>query len=320
MPMRRFALAALLLAAASPAAAQELLAARVNGTGITVEQMEGAFEELLKERKTHLLQVRDPARMKRMKREALDRLIDQELLWQEAKKKKMAATEKEVDAAFEQFMKGFKSEERARLRLEQAGHTEASYREQIRKKLSGDKYADSIAAKAAKTVADKEIKQFYKDNPDKFHRPEMARARHILILVRPDATPEQRDAARTKIEAILAEARAGKSFDELARLHSEDATKQWGGELDPFPRGKFTQEFDAAVWALKPGEISGVVATAHGFHIIKLEERIPGATVTEKQARDQIKAHLAAQKGKAAVDKEIEWLRASGSVEYLMPL
>jgi peptidyl-prolyl cis-trans isomerase C len=303
--------------AARPAAAQEVLAARVNGTGITIQQVEGTFDEGLKEKKLHLLQIRDPNKVKGMKREALDQLINQELLWQAAERKGMVASDKDVDAAFEQAKKSFKSEERFKLRLEQEGYTEDAYKERIRKKLSGDRYADSLARTAK--VTDKDIHDFYLANPKLFQRPEMVRARHILITVASGATEEQRAAARKKIDAVLIEARSGRSFDELARLHSEDATKQWGGELDPFARGQVDPAFEQAAFALKPGEISEVVTSPYGFHIIKLEEHIPAVTISEKQAKDRIKGYLEAQRGKEAVDKELQSLRASAKVEILIP-
>jgi peptidyl-prolyl cis-trans isomerase C len=308
---------AVALGAAAPAAAQEVLAARVNGTGITVQQMEGAFDESLKEKKLHLLQLRDPNRVKGMKREILDQLIDQELLWQAAEKKGVVVSDKEVDAAFSQARGKFKSEERFKLRLEEEGYTEEAYRELIRKKLSGDRYADSIAGSAK--VSDKDIHAFYIANPQLFKRPEMLRARHILIKVPGDATQQQRAEARRKIDEVLAEARSGKDFDELARKYSEDATKQWGGELDPFSRGQMDTAFETAAFGLKAGQISGVVVTANGFHIIKVEERIAAVTISEKQAKPRIKDYLEAQRGKEAVAAELQSLRASGNVEILIP-
>lgn len=316
---RLLVLALLGLAWAAPALAQEVYVVKVNGTGISIRELDGAFNEYLAEKKLHLLQVRDPNRMKRMREEVLDTLVDQELLWQEAKRQKIVASPKEVDDAYAILVGKFKSEDRLKLKLDEEGYTVDSYKEHIKKRISGDRYADSVAAKAAKAT-DAEIHDFYKNNPDKFHRAEMARARHILIRVAPDAKDEQRAEARHRIEDILAKAKAGTDFAELARTYSEDATKQWGGELDPFPRGQMPKPFEEAVFALKPGEISGVVATVQGLHIIQLEALIPEVTVSEKDAHDRIKSYLDSAKGEEAVKAKVQDLRSKAKIEMLLPL
>ena len=318
---RRFVTACALLAAlfAAAAGAQEIYAARVNGVGIPLPEVEAGFDEMLKEKGLHLLQVRDPAKVKRMKREVLDGLIDDELLWQEARKHKAIVGDREVDEAFAVAAKNFKGEEKLKLRLAQEGVTEADYRDRIRRSLSGQKYAQTAVARSVK-LSDKEIRQFYKDNPDKFKRPEMVQARHILIGVAPDATEAQRAAAREKIEKILAQARSGTSFEELAREQSEDATKQWGGQLDPFPRGQTAPAFEEAAFRLKPGEISGVVTTPAGFHIILVEQHFPALVVSEKDARERIKEYLQGTRQQEAIKKLLEELRAAAKIEMLLPL
>ena len=304
---------------ALPARAQEIYAARVNGAGITVQEVEAGFDETLKERGLHLLQVRDPAKLKQMKHNVLERLIDDELLWQEARKNNALATDAEVDAAFAQAAQAFKSEEKFRLRLAQENFTEEDYKERIRRKLSGQAYANAAAAKGVE-VSEDDIQAFYKANPDKFHRPEMLRARHILIKVAPDATKAQRADARRKIRDLLAEARAGRDFAELALENSDDATRQWGGELDPFPRGRMAPAFDKAAFALKPGQVSGVVTTPSGFHIIKLEERFPAVSISLKDAHDRIEGYLRSTRQQAALAKLLEELRAQAKIEMLLPL
>ena len=313
------ACAAMVMLTLGAAHAQDILAATVNGAGITVQQVEGGFDEMLKEKGLHLLQVRDPSRVKGMKREVLDRLIERELLWQEARRAGVVASDQEVESAFDEAAKTFKSPERFKLRLEQEGYTEQSYKESIRKVLSGQSYADSVTAKDAEPTQ-QEVAEFYKSNPDKFHRPEMLRVRHILIGLPVSATKEELAAARRKIEGIRAEALRDKSFEELARTESEDATRQWGGELDPFARGAKPKDFEDAAFKLKPGQISGVVTTAAGLHIIKLEERYPALTISEQDASPRIRAFLESTKRQQARNKLVEELRALAKIEMLLPL
>jgi parvulin-like peptidyl-prolyl isomerase len=146
------------------------------------------------------------------------------------------------------------------------------------------------------------------------------KVRHILAAVSKDATAEQRDQARRKILDLAARARAGESFDALARNHSDDATRQWGGELDAFARGHMAKSFEDAAFALRPGEISGVVETASGFHLIRLEQRSPAVSVPIEQATEKIREYLRGTRGREAIDREVEQLRAGGKVEVLTPL
>lgn len=294
-------------------------AAKVNGVAISSERLEAGFQELLRERKINAARMQNPERFKALKREALDTLIDQELAWQAAEKAKVTATPREVDDALAETRKAFRSEQAFRERVAADGFSEETYREQVRKVLSGRKYLDQVAKRSVK-VTEAEIEAFYKENPDKFDRPEMLRARHILVAVSRDASAEQRNAARAKIEGVLKEARAGKNFDQLARENSDDPTRQWGGALDPIRRGQLVKEFEDAAFSLQPGQISAVVQTPIGFHIIKLEERMPAATMPLDQARDRIRAHIEASKREQAVRQELEFLRADARIEILAPL
>lgn len=308
-----------LLAAAPPAFAQAALAARVNGTGIAQDRLERAFEEDLRLRNLNIAQFRNPERVKKMKRAVLDNLIEQELFWQAAQKTGTLATPEEVERAYASTRALFKSEESFEVRLRIEGYTAASYRELVKKQVSASKYADSVAAKAP-AVADAEVHQFYLDNPEKFHRPELVRARHILIKVAPGASEKERAEKRARIERILKAARAGEDFAKLAREHSEAPTKQWGGEMDPISRGLSTTPFEAAAFALAPGQVSDVLSVAEGFEILKVESHSKEITISEDKASGRIRSYLQDVKAHQALKREIERLRATGRVEILLPL
>jgi parvulin-like peptidyl-prolyl isomerase len=301
------------------AQAQAILAARVNGTGISQEQMERTFDEELKQRKLNLLQIRNPERVKQMKRAVLDRLIEQELFWQRAQAEGMVATPQEVEQAFQSTLGQFKSKEAFEKKLLVEGYTPETYRVLVRKQVSATKYANSIGAKAM-AVTDQEVHQFYLDNPEKFTRAQHLRAREILIRVPSGASAEERTARRSRAEQLLKSARTGEDFEKLARTNSEAPTKQWGGEMEPFAKGQLPKPLEDAAFALKAGEISDVVSTPQGFHILKVESIVPEVVVKEEQARAQIRTFLEQQKANAAIEKEAERLRTAGKVEILLPL
>lgn len=147
-------------------------------------------------------------------------------------------------------------------------------------------------------ISDQEIEQYYALNPDKFSAPEQRQARHILLRSDAKESPELRDVKRKKLETILALAKAGKDFAQLAREHSEDSSGEKGGDLGFFSKEQMVQPFAEAAFALKEGEISGVVETQFGLHLIKLEHIKPAQVTSLAAAREQIANELKAQRGK----------------------
>jgi parvulin-like peptidyl-prolyl isomerase len=320
MPRIITAMLALPLALAlTLAQGQGILAARVNGTGVSQEQLERSFDEDLRQRKLNLLQIRNPERLKQMKRAVLDRLIEQELFWQQAQAAGAVASPQEVEQAFQSTLEQFKSKEAFEKRLLVEGYTPETYRELVKKQVSATKYANSVGAKEA-AVSDPEVHRFYLDNPGKFQRPQQLRAREIFIRSAPAAGAEERAAHRSRAEELLKAARAGEDFEKLARAHSDAPTRQWGGEMEPFARGQLAKPLEEAAFALAAGQVSGIVSTPQGLHILKVEAIVPEVIVKEEQARAQIRAFLEQKKANAAIEKEAERLRGEGKVEILLPL
>jgi len=314
--------ALLVLGLGAPAFAQMSaygMAATVNGVGISNQTLERNFQEYLRENKVNLATVRNPERVKGMRREVLDLLIEQELAWQAAQKAEVLATEAEVDEAVAATRAGFKSEQAFVSRLEIEGYTQASYRQHVRRLVSAKKYLDRAAASAPE-VGDEAVHAFYTANPDKFTLPEHVRVRHILVKVPPGAGEEAKRAAREKLAAILEEVRAGGDFAALARKYSEDTTAAQGGDLGFLPRGRMLKPFEDAAFALAAGAVSDPVETPFGLHIIKVEERRAAGTVTEEMAREQMRAYLRSVQAREAVQAELQRLRAEARIEMLLPM
>ncbi|MBA3003890.1 MAG: peptidylprolyl isomerase [Desulfurivibrio sp.] len=147
-------------------------------------------------------------------------------------------------------------------------------------------------------VSDQEIEQYYAMNPDSFSVPEQRQARHILLRSDVKDSAELKGAKRKKLEAILALAKAGKDFSQLAREHSEDSTGKTGGDIGFFRKEEMVVPFAEAAFALKEGEVSGIVETQFGLHLIKVEKIKPASVTTLAAAREKIIAALTAQRGK----------------------
>jgi len=146
-------------------------------------------------------------------------------------------------------------------------------------------------------VSDAAIEQFYASNPDRFGQPEERRARHILIQVAPDASSADVEAARGRAQRLLETLRSQpERFEELARAESEDpGSAPGGGDLGFFGPGAMVQAFEDAVFGLAEGEISDVVRSDFGFHIIELAAIKPTTVAPLEQVRDEIVRDLGQQ-------------------------
>jgi peptidyl-prolyl cis-trans isomerase C len=171
-------------------------------------------------------------------------------------------------------------------------------------------------------VSDEEVKKYYDDNPADFEEPEKVRASHILIGTRDQASnaelsKEKKDAKRKLAEDLVKRARAGEDFAKLAKEYSDDpGSKDKGGEY-VFPRGKMVPEFEAAAFALKTNEVSDVVTTQFGYHVIKLSERMPAAKVDFEKSSSHIKDYLTQQKLQKEIPAYMAKLRKEANVEIL---
>ncbi len=156
-------------------------------------------------------------------------------------------------------------------------------------------------------VDDEEVKKFYNENAAKFQGNEQRRASHILIGFGVNATPEQKQAAKDKAEQLLATVKKNpKSFEELAIKNSQDpGSASKGGDLGSFGRGAMVKSFEDAAFSMKEGQISDLVESEFGYHIIKLTE-ITGQSSDFESLKPQIKGELIFQKAQAAFTEKAE--------------
>ncbi len=167
---------------------------------------------------------------------------------------------------------------------------------------------------------EEEIQTLYESRKDSYQQPEQRHARHILLKTAEGDSEAVRAEQKKKAEEVLQLARKeGSDFSALAQEHSEGPTKERGGDLGFFPNGRMVPTFDKAVFSLQPGEISEVVETQFGYHIIKLEEIRPASVRTFEQVKDNLAVTLKKQKAKTLtfqrVTKAYEGIMRSGSLE-----
>ncbi len=168
-------------------------------------------------------------------------------------------------------------------------------------------------------VSTQEIQEYYERNIERYRRPKKVRVRHILIKVPPEAGPDEVAKAKKKAEKVLAKARRGMNFAALARKYSEGPSASEGGELGYFSQGEMEPILERVVFQLGKGEISPVVRTRYGFHIIKVEDIQEGRVKALEEVREQIVSYLKKEKARdlAAIHAEDAAYRAKkrGGIE-----
>ena len=283
--------------------------ARVNDETIERWEVEAAVREITLANLHPLPQ----AERDELMRAVLDRIIDHHLASQAARARGVASTEAEVDADLREMRSEQAGDRAFADRLATVGISAEQLRHQRRLSLDMSKL---VRAAAGQAISDAAINAYYRDNRDRFLLPEAVTASHILIRVNPDANPEQRAEARRKASGIRDQILGGADFGRTARDLSEDSgTALSGGLVGTFPRGQMDPAFDAAAFSVKPGEISDLVETPYGFHILRVDEHMAARMQTLDEVRADIRGLLTDRAEQDGLSKAIDEARRTAKIE-----
>lgn len=247
--------------------------------------------------------------------ELLNGYIDRALLLQEAQAVGVVVDDSTQNWYISSFIRTMGGPERVQGYLAAEGVTRGELESTIRRDLTVRAFIeDRLGAGIQVTEADAQA--YYAGNPSYFTTKDSVRARHIIVRTSPDDPDSVRAAKREKIEDVLARVRKGADFAVLARRFSEGPSARNGGDLGYFARDGMVKEFSDAAFALQPGQISDVVETQFGFHIIKVEARTKSRKISFEEARDRIIEGLQ----EWALSSELEnHLKRSRSVAIIEP-
>jgi peptidyl-prolyl cis-trans isomerase C len=269
-------------------------------------------------------------------RTALNDLIVNQILLQMATDADKAEGKKDADQYVAQVIKQFGTQQAVEVQLKAAGKTFDDWRTERTQQST----ATAVMIRELNAApTDAEVQKYYTDHPTASEMPEQAHVRHILLLTMDPTTQaplsdDQVKAKRNLIDNILKQARAGTNFLALAKQHSEDVqTKDSGGELPPFARASvdpahaMVPAFETAAFALTNNQISDVVTTQYGYHIIQLIDKTPARklTLTDKlptsdiTVAEYLKDSLTGQKLRELAPAYFEKLSKSPGVEILDP-
>ena len=301
-------------AAESQSAEQKV--ALVNGTVIKQAELDSEMGRYL-DRLQRTGRFPNDLERKEIKKQVLENLIARELLYQESQKKGIKVDQKEIDSQLTGLKGRFPSEAEFKNALSRNNLTEADLRFQFERDLAIKKLLDGqIGDKVA--VSEKETRAYYDSNLETFKKPEQVRASHILIKVDPGADEAKKAEARTKIESLQTRLKKGEDFGALAKEYSEGPSGPKGGDLGFFGRGQMVKPFEDAAFTMKPGQVSNMVETQFGYHLIMVTDRTPEGTFSYDEVKDRLKQYLEQQKVQAAIAEYVETLKAKAKIERFL--
>jgi peptidyl-prolyl cis-trans isomerase C len=286
------------------------IVAKVNGTEIKKEELVKTAEQLHKQMMPGAPETAD------FYRRVLDNLVSRELLLQEAKAAGITATDAEINKQLADLKAKFPSPEKFQEELKNEGMTEAELTQRARDAFIVQKFVETKIVNGL-AVSEAEEKAFYDQNQAQMKRPERVHVRHILVKADKGASDVEKQKAKAKAESLLEKIKAGGDFAKLAEENSDDpGSKVRGGDLGWVPRGQTVAGFEAAAFGLKkPNELSGVVETEYGYHIIQLIEHQDAGVVPFAEVKDKIAEFLKQKVQQEKVQQHLKDLRAKGKVE-----
>jgi peptidyl-prolyl cis-trans isomerase C len=260
---------------------------------------------------------------KQMKGQILDRLVLERLLDEQVKAGHLEATEQDAMAEIEKTVARQQPPMTVadfQARVEAQGGNFQDVKDEFRRGIGYRKVLEGQWAGKA-DVTDEQAKQYYDANPKQFEQPEQIRASHILILTRPtdpNSDPNKvKAAAKEKTQKLLSQIKAGGDFAALAKDNSQDpGSAAQGGDLGFFPREAMVKEFEDAAWALQKDQVSDLVETQYGYHIIKMTDHKDASKTTFDEAKAGIVDDLSGEKKNAITKDYLQSLKDKAKIVY----
>lgn len=290
--------------------------AKVNGEIITLS----AVEERVSIAKQQMSAAETSTDLsdKQLIENTLNAIIEEKLQLQEAKKSGLEVNDETIENAFKDIRKRNNiTESQMEEMLKQEGRSLEQYKEVIREQILVTKVVQFYIGKSG-NVSNRQIKKYYFENQKDYWESRQPFVRHILFIVDKDAAPEKKKLKRVKANEILRQIRAGKDFYKMAKKYSEDVSASSGGEVGLLKKGHLVREFEEVAFRLKPGEVSDVVESRYGYHIIKVDRVIPGRTKPLNEVKEKIERILQFQNKKQKYQKWMDELKKDAMIQITL--
>jgi peptidyl-prolyl cis-trans isomerase C len=253
--------------------------------------------------------------MQKIETAVIDDLITREVLYQESEKKGIEVDPKEVDKQYDMIVKRYPDKKKFKELLAQWNFTEDEIKSEIKRRTAVQELIKNNVTDKIE-IPDTEVKKYYDDNPEKFKASEEVKASHILIKFDPSkADDAKKESAKKQLEDVKKRIGKGEDFAALAKEISEGPSKKNGGDLGFIRKGQMVKPFEDAAFALEAGEVSDIVETRFGYHLIKVFEKKPEKKIEYKEVKDRLANQLKQQKAQEEAMTYIQKLKDSAKIE-----
>jgi foldase protein PrsA len=302
----------------------DVVVGSVNGQALYKKDFEYIYNPQYNSIKNNSLQEVTEDDIKKLKDSSFDNLVLLNILLQKAAKGKYTLDQsdyQQVNDTIANNVERYGGIENFRNYLAQNQVSLYQYSNNLKNTLLINKMADDLVKD--KTASEEKIKKYYDDNKSMFLEPERVRAKHILFSTVDQNTNQTFDASKKeeikkKAAEVLAAINAGESFDEQMNLYTEDPGTKTAPDGYTFTRGEMVKEFEDSAFSLKVGEISGLVETQYGYHIIKLEEKIPEKLLALDEVREDLKNWMNEQEKESYLKSLVEQWKSESKIENKM--
>jgi parvulin-like peptidyl-prolyl isomerase len=285
---------------------QSEIAAVVNEEEITLQELNNRYEKI-------------PENYKQLitKETLLEQIVDEKLLLQKANQENIKVSDEELENMLNQTLSNYMMDkEQLKNELEKQGTSYEEFIELFKNELLISKLLNQTVTNI--NITEEEAEQFYDENPEQFSIPETVNASHILICHNESLnclSNLSKLGAKDKIENILSKLKDNENdFSELAEIYSECPSSEKGGNLGFFTKGQMTPAFEDAAFDLEEDEISEIIETEFGFHIIKVHEKRDSDTLEFETVKTQIKQNLKVQKQQEVYQQFIQDLKDKAKI------
>jgi peptidyl-prolyl cis-trans isomerase SurA len=286
----------------------------VNKEIITLSEVE-KWVNPIKEQITTEDRLERQERFQEVYQKVLERLIEEKLIDQEVKKSGIKISGKEMEATLEEVKRrNAVTQEDLEKALAAEGLTLETYKKEIEKGLQRKKLIN-WAVKVETKAGEKELRDFYQKNIDRYRTNETYRPGHILFAIPKGAIPEEIREIRKKCQKVLEKIKEGEEFEEMALLYSEDKSNKDRGDLGYFRKGELLPAFEREALRLKVGEVSGILRTDFGFHIIKLLDRKGIDPLPFEEVREKVQADYYESETEKAFRQYLSTLKEKAVIE-----
>lgn len=290
--------------------------ALVNGVEITSKELQ---REIKKIRDGYAMQnvFPDKAELKQLEKEILERLIERELLWQQAVRQDMVVSDEAVSAELEARKKQFGNEAILNNMLKNWKMPQQEFLGLIKRDLTIEAIVERDIGGAI-VISDTACQNYYRNNLQEFEVPEQIRASHIAIFAYEDDPEDKQRKAEATIQSLEKRLKKGETFENLARKASECASSERGGDLGFIARGAMDPKFEKAAFALKLHTVSPIVRSSMGYHIIKVTDREPARVMSYDEVKDTVAQQLRDRKINIGVKEYLAELLKQANVRRLL--